>query len=256
MIAFFLFTVIISTYGNPCKFSHKGVDYDFSPIYGKVFSANSDKYNYKLSICGQPSISDCNGVACQYADNKHLSTLASASNNPEWSLLSEKGAQGGLKLISKTGDTCRGGFQPRIVTVELPCAPSAGYGALRVKNDRGASCTVPGYVFTMPTSCSCPGGCGPMISGGWKFILFLIVGFIVYVALGCIYNRKKYETKIGLESFPNMPFWLELPSLVKDGCKYSHIKLKELHQRMNAAKQEKASTEETVGFLNDNDLDS
>lgn len=250
---FLLFFAVVPAFGNSCTFSHKGVEYDFSPIYGKVFTASSDRYNYKVSICGQPAIKDCNGVGCQYNKGKHLSTLASTSNIPTYTLLNEGGAQSGLKYVARSGDTCRGGFAPRVMTIEMPCDPSAGYGELRVKNDRGASCTEPGYVFDFPTACSCPGGCGPMIGGGWKFILFLIVGFIVYVSLGCIYNRKKNETSFGMESFPNKPFWRDFPNLVKDGCVFSHKKILEFKARANQPKQEAGTTEENTGFLRDDE---
>jgi len=179
--------------------------------------------------------------------------LASTISKPTWSNLDKKGVTSGLKYVLKSGDSCLGGG-PRVITMELPCEPSAGIGTdLIVKNDLGASCDVPGYVFTLHTSCSCPGGCGAKIGGGWRFILFFIVGTIVYISLGCTYNRKKYDTAFGMESFPHKAFWLELPELVKDGFKFTSKKLKELRNRLNKTKTEVGTHEEHETFICDND---
>lgn len=88
--------------------------------------------------------------------------------------------------------------------------------------------------FTIPTPLACPGG-GPGgpgdkkhgLSGGWVFIIILCVVFPLYVIVGCVYKHQKLGAT-GMDKCPNVEFWRDLPSLVKDGCAFTYRKLRGL----------------------------
>jgi len=64
------------------------------------------------------------------------------------------------------------------------------------------------------------------ISGGWIFIIIVVVSVFVYVVSGCIYKRHKKGTTGMKESCPNVDFWSDVPSLAKGGCLFTYRKLK------------------------------
>ena len=59
------------------------------------------------------------------------------------------------------------------------------------------------------------------------FIIILCVVIPLYVIIGCIYKSQKLGAT-GMEKCPNVEFWRDLPSLVKDGCAFTVVKLKGL----------------------------
>lgn len=60
--------------------------------------------------------------------------------------------------------------------------------------------------------------------GGAFFIIFFVGGF-AYLSLGIVWNVKRKGTS-GIESIPNIGFWRDLPSLVKDGCLFTWAKIR------------------------------
>jgi hypothetical protein len=86
------------------------------------------------------------------------------------------------------------------------------------------------YLFsTWPTSLACDAKPPPPsddggssddkkgLSGGWIFCIILVAVTPFYVVLGCIWNYKRNETRIGWDSCPQRAFWGALPGLFKDG---------------------------------------
>eukprot|EP01006_Ploeotia_vitrea_P013553 TRINITY_DN3539_c0_g1_i1.p1 TRINITY_DN3539_c0_g1~~TRINITY_DN3539_c0_g1_i1.p1 ORF type:complete len:286 (+),score=30.40 TRINITY_DN3539_c0_g1_i1:46-903(+) len=67
---------------------------------------------------------------------------------------------------------------------------------------------------------------GPAPSGkssfdkGWIFIIILIVAAVGYIAGGLVFNIAVKKVR-GIEAFPNIEFWKDFPSLVKDGVMFS-----------------------------------
>ena len=62
--------------------------------------------------------------------------------------------------------------------------------------------------------------CFPIgISGGWVFIIILFVSTILYFLAGTVY-KAKVKGAAGVEAVPNIDFWRDLPSLVKDGVSF------------------------------------
>jgi len=81
-------------------------------------------------------------------------------------------------------------------------------------------------VFNLNLDANCGGGGNKPdggLSGGWVFIIILIVLIPVYVAIGCVYKAKTKGTT-GMESCPNIDFWRDLPGLVKDGFRFTFSK--------------------------------
>jgi len=70
------------------------------------------------------------------------------------------------------------------------------------------------YTFNLTSPLACPAS---KDLGGWIVIIIAIVCFSLYCAIGSVVNWKKYEMT-GVQIIPNSTFWLDLPSLVKDGC--------------------------------------
>jgi hypothetical protein len=54
------------------------------------------------------------------------------------------------------------------------------------------------------------------LSGGWWFVIWVVLGTSIYLGGGFLYKTKKMGTT-GIESIPNIDFWREVPSLVGDG---------------------------------------
>jgi len=104
------------------------------------------------------------------------------------------------------------------LSVYLRCAKTAGKPvAQRVSND---------FVLTYdhPAGCPASGGSGGL-SGGWIFLIILLVVTVLYIGIGCAVCIKKYE-KRGIEACPHKDFWCAIPGLAKDGCAFTVGKIK------------------------------
>ena len=74
----------------------------------------------------------------------------------------------------------------------------------------------------MPPSGDGAGG----LSGGDVFLLIFFLGGALYVGVGMLYNYKRHNAQ-GWDMVPNIAFWRELPSLIKDGFRYVFLGLKD-----------------------------
>src|SRR4051794_30612584 len=82
---------------------------------------------------------------------------------------------------------------------------------LPTHNSLSRSCVFPGVLFSP-------------LSGGWIFIIILSVVVPLYVVGGCVYKHQKLGAT-GMDKCPNVEFWRDLPSLVKDGFAFTYAKL-------------------------------
>eukprot|EP00455_Lapot_gusevi_P051906 TRINITY_DN783_c0_g1_i1.p1 TRINITY_DN783_c0_g1~~TRINITY_DN783_c0_g1_i1.p1 ORF type:complete len:118 (-),score=32.67 TRINITY_DN783_c0_g1_i1:101-454(-) len=57
------------------------------------------------------------------------------------------------------------------------------------------------------------------LSGGWVFVILLLVFSMTYIIGGCAYMRIKYGVT-GMEAFPNVEFWRSLCDNAAAGCRY------------------------------------
>jgi|ERR1719424_855717 len=83
-----------------------------------------------------------------------------------------------------------------------------------------------GYMFVLESAAGCPveenfieraaGG----LSYGWVFIICFAVLMVLYCGIGMFYKIKKLGVT-GIEAIPNIEFWRDYPTIVKDGCSFS-----------------------------------
>jgi len=112
--------------------------------------------------------------------------------------------------------------------MKFPCQATADT-KLAFVTDASDACQ---YTLTYGTPHACPGdsgggGSSSGLSGGWIFIIILLVGTFLYVVIGCVYKGKQLGAT-GMERCPQVDFWRELPGLAKEGCRFTWNKLRGL----------------------------
>ena len=86
------------------------------------------------------------------------------------------------------------------------------------------------YIFEWSNPIACPGAGG---GGGEGFLLFLLIATLSYLAIGIAFMYFAKGAR-GIEVIPNLAFWQEFPSLVRDGCRFTVAKVKGLAGRGGA----------------------
>jgi hypothetical protein len=154
----------------------------------------------------------------------------------------EATGSGGLILsYSKSGDSCTsaGGVAPYSLDLSLTCDPTADtISTLSVTN---VNCLI---TIKGTSQYACP----TTMSGGWIFVIVyvfpslicftclprlkvrvcssVLVGFSVYFIGGALYLHF-VKGQRGSELIPNYEFWRDLPGLVKDGCSYFVLRVRQ-----------------------------
>jgi len=214
--------------------------HDFSSLMGQDFkgSDGGSQYEYFMAICGPLSTSatstctqiDPASSVCQIQVQGGAQSFDignwPASSPPAWSYIDADKSGVQYKLTGAPQCWAQGGQpQPYTGTVVLKCAGTAG--ALTVTSPP-QSCD---KTYTLPTPLACKGGGSSHkkggLSGGWVFIIILCVVFPVYVVGGCVYKSQKLGAT-GMDKCPNVEFWRDLPSLVKDGIRFFVAKVRGL----------------------------
>jgi len=188
------------------------------------YSGSASTYSYKMNVCGMSNEGKCDQSICQFnAAGEKVAGLGKYDGaQPTWSYIDPTTPAKGVKAAFTNGNTCwMGGEQTRYANVLFQCSDSES-GTFTIVED--PQCT---FTLTMATKKACPGGSGTVtvsvgISGGWVFIILLLVGTFVYVLGGCIYKRKKLGLS-GNEACPNYDFWKEVPVYVKDGFRFVFV---------------------------------
>lgn len=75
---------------------------------------------------------------------------------------------------------------------------------------------------------------GTGLSWGWFFVICLGVTVFLYVSIGVFYNFKKLGVT-GIEAFPHVEFWRDVPGLTKDGIAFSITATKSCVDRLRGA---------------------
>lgn len=182
-------------------------------------------------------------VDCMYsfsASNYDSDGLGDASAST-WSSYNGDWSNGAISVNTDLNDfqytACEPNSDTNSVTVNFIC--NKGDDTLSIVTEpepSGFGACV--FVFQVDSSIVCAGGSGggggdggkaskKGLSGGWIFVIILLVAFSVYFIVGILFNRCR-GGKTGTEMVPNIAFWRDLPSLVKDGCSYSLAKSKGL----------------------------
>jgi hypothetical protein len=177
-------------------------------------------YSYYMNVCGNVHFDKCEtgAMACQYVPSQKIAnTLAYFNTNPtgQWSLMGNSTNPTGVQAVYTNGPAnCFPNSQVRTLNLFFPCQSQADTSMTVVNN--GCS-----YTITYGTPAACSGGSGSGkssssgLSGGWIFIIVLLVSFVLYISLGCLYKSKKLGAT-GSERCPNVDF-LERFAWVSEG---------------------------------------
>jgi len=78
--------------------------------------------------------------------------------------------------------------------------------------------------FTIVIKKQGAGGSGAM-SGGTIFILIVLIGSVVYVAVGCAFNKFARNTSGAKDTCPQGDFWFNLPANFIEGFRFTRRKI-------------------------------
>lgn len=232
-----------------CQVVLGGHTYDFT---GLTLNNNASNYQaidsvsnayYGLNICGLTTqvLADCyndGGMACEYAHAPPSGFEAiiarwDNSTNPVWGITEKSSKFGqGVFMNLTNGDHCD---QYTRVTVFYFICSNHKLGAIQAESF--APCS---NAFIIPTSAAClpASSSSHGLSGGWVFVIIVLVLTCCYCVSGVLYKSFKLGTR-GVESIPNIAQWQQLPSLVKDGCIFTW--------RLLTCKQTRAVTYRHIG---------
>jgi len=242
--AFALSCVALPTLADvPCGIPNDKVDLSALGSADITGSDGTPQYKYFLNVCGPLKSTDaasCTSLsksasACQIevvgTQTFDIGNWDATATAPTWKDSTKK-----TITFSMTGSPqcwAMGGAQTYQAQIVLNCADKQG--PLTVADTTPASCT---KIYTMDTPLACPGSGGggggddgkggkKGLSGGWIFIIILAVIAPLYVIGGCIYKGQKLGAT-GMDKCPNVEFWRDLPSLVKEGFVFTYSKIRGL----------------------------
>jgi len=79
--------------------------------------------------------------------------------------------------------------------------------------------------FTIAVKRSGSGGATGAMSGGTIFILIVLIGAVVYIAVGCAYNKFAKNTAGAKDTCPQGDFWFNLPANFIEGFRFTRRKI-------------------------------
>jgi len=79
------------------------------------------------------------------------------------------------------------------------------------------------YTIQLKSVFACPTSKPSGFELGWVFVIIVAVLAVVYLIGGMVYNRVKYQAT-GKDLIPNIEFWMDLPSLIRDGASFAWMK--------------------------------
>eukprot|EP01099_Mayorella_cantabrigiensis_P009048 TRINITY_DN970_c0_g1_i1.p1 TRINITY_DN970_c0_g1~~TRINITY_DN970_c0_g1_i1.p1 ORF type:complete len:251 (+),score=54.62 TRINITY_DN970_c0_g1_i1:114-866(+) len=218
-----------------CKhtFSDTGHTYDLSGAYSAVQGQDqkspADNTNYQYyyispchdtTICGTSSPSP----VCQQDGAGSLHSCGTLSSG----VWAETGNGAGVTI------SYSGGEKSRASIIYYTCDKSTNGKFTQSPVDDQTKT----YRIYYSTKFACPssgggggdsgGGSGGGLSGGGIFMILVLVLVIVYFVGGFVF-LKFYKKNEGKENvIPNYAFWVDLPSLIKEGAVYSFGKVRAL----------------------------
>jgi len=208
--------------------------YDLSGLSGSDIPGTDPSFTYQLNVCGVSQETTCNqkgGSVCQYQQNPTtFYHLCAKWDQPQWQLI-DPDPQKGIQITITGGDGgCGSPYPNRQVILQVSCnAQSPMKPSTVVVNSVVGICS---YTIPLSSPAGCPsstpppeGGGGKGLSGGWIFIIILLVAFFLYLVAGWIYKRHKGASGV-VDACPNVEFWRDLPSLVKEGCLFTWSKMR------------------------------
>jgi len=136
------------------------------------------------------------------------------------SLIEKEGVESGkgVTVHYSGGEYCPGSSGTS-ATIHVVCGTDEAVTDVKISSD---GCSITAVI-------SSKAGCGeevnyPGASGGEVFatvvLILLLVGVILYIAIGMIVNWKVKGAQSIPEMIPHREFWMSIPSLIVDGCKF------------------------------------
>jgi len=223
-----LVTECISQSTIPCTFEYEGLKWDLSAMQKKPgehayeFIASPDTYH--INICADTAdFANCPFPSPIWFE-KWFGTcyVTGLLRNIKWGVIDPTNPEKGVTLtyINNVDDCRNFPNKPKVSSVfSFICDDAAGGDIQSITTD---GCT---HTITWPTRYGCPTTGGDGLGVGGIIIIVVGIGFILYLAVGYLYNMK-FKDRSGMEAVPNIDFWRSFPGLVVDGCKYAVNKVR------------------------------
>lgn len=255
LIAFLLLSVSLAAFSSTkCQWTDdKSDDYDLShlkkPDFWKVKDGNGDSGLFAMDYL----FNFCNTVSQKCKNNyvgalEALEVLGQLTETCEVLGKSEEKDQVithldsnrpdlGIRISYHNGDLCTGSENPsengrlRSASFLVYCAETqdANFAQSKINSKDVTKCSLE---FSIKSPAGCRIGYGSGMRKSTIILFWVVVVFLIYAVGGSAYNIK-VKGKSGVEAFPNLEFWREVPGLVRDGTKFTFEKI---GQGLEAAK--------------------
>ena len=246
VILFFIDINEIDSKYQPCEQTFGSNHYDLNQLSHLTIKGQETLFTYAFTPCGLVSTDQCGPpsstpfepgmTACQQrfkgpgspTFESSMGFLDGYGKSPSFQFTENTDGPGtGVIMVMKNG-ICNGG--ERLVTVTFTCDKSIlnptsmevvefPICVFQIRIRAAEACPV------APTPTSTPGGgttTGGSTVGGVVFIIILVVVIALYLSSGIAYNKFR-ENETGLKLLPHRSFWLSLPGLFVEGCRFSFI---------------------------------
>jgi hypothetical protein len=241
------------TAGCDAQTTINGQNYDLSSLVNQVstYTDATKGYLYTVAFCGFTSVSGCTSASvCQAPITGGSGTVIGVPPPTDAPLNTSLIGNAGLSGIQQTynsqagAGTCSNG-QARMSYVSLICDSSKTTPEISSVNELASSgyghciyniqvLTIAGCPSTGPTATvviqstkgnapNNPPSHSHHMEGGWWFVIIVLILVVVYVVVGV--SVQAIRGNRGLEMIPNLEFWKDFPSLIKDGCVFAFYKI-------------------------------
>mmetsp|Transcript_17158 Transcript_17158/g.40190 ORF Transcript_17158/g.40190 Transcript_17158/m.40190 type:complete len:300 (-) Transcript_17158:72-971(-) len=210
-------------------FDSAGVGFNLSPLTPTTeepFSFQRVNDRYEMTLCGNLA-SPCREGPCASDVRSTLDPDTPLFNNGvfgadtlSWELLDSAEPTAGVVLTMGGGSDCTGSSRQtvqRSTRVAVTCNEDAREPT-NVQWNLDVECAVH---VSMESYAGCPSYYSSGLSGGWIFIILLLVASGVYFGGGSMYKRATLGAS-GVEAIPNIDGWRDFFEYVRAGCEYSY----------------------------------
>uniref|UniRef100_A0A2C9LWX2 Autophagy-related protein 27 n=2 Tax=Biomphalaria glabrata TaxID=6526 RepID=A0A2C9LWX2_BIOGL len=212
--------VVHSAYSKQCRFippctcSTDEYNLDLTPLMSArkdvEFNVSDNIYTYYLHPCNKspPICKNSSMTACQISKSLNVYGIAKLDGNQ----IDGDPETGNFSITNSFKDL----LITRTSVVYVVCGSEE---ATFIDIDLNPSTT---YKFTLRTRYGCiptnPSGNG--LSVGSILVILFFVFFLIYLVGGVLFLKFLRKAE-GIETIPNIEFWKDLPSLVKDGMVFT-----------------------------------
>jgi hypothetical protein len=128
-------------------------------------------------------------------------------------------------ITYNNGGSCNGASRKTVLTLNCGTSQTPTFTASNPSTNGGCEYD---YTLTGSVFCAVAGGSGSGsssssgLSGGWVFIIILLVVMFLYCSIGYIYNKAKVHPESSWGDFktntPHLGFWCNIPKWTWAGC--------------------------------------